>query len=78
MTYEQVGEHHGDKRPIINYFSCIKCGDNEDDWRSDDYVDHDINVNWKSNNWAEQLERDMFEALDKYVVENGYSYDHAN
>ena len=78
MTYEQVGEHPGDKRPIINYFSCIKCGDNEDDWRSDDYVDHDINVNWKSDKWAKQLERDMFEALDKYVAENGYSYDHAN
>lgn len=78
MTYEQVGKHPGDKRPIINYFSCIKCGDNEDDWRSDDYVDHDINVDWKSDNWSEQLERDMFEALDKYVAENGYSYDHAN
>lgn len=52
MTYEQVGKHPGDKRPIINYFSCIKCGDNEDDWRSDDYVDHDINVDWKSDNWA--------------------------
>lgn len=66
------------KRPIIDYFACIKCGDNEDDWRSDDYVDHDINVNWESENWAEQLERDMFEALDKYVADNGYSYDHAN
>lgn len=40
--------------------------------------DHDINVNWESDNWAEQLERDMFEALDKYVADNGYSYDHAN
>ena len=78
MTYEPVGEHPGDKRPIINYFSCIKCGDNEDDWRSDDYVDHDINVNWVLDNWAEQLERDMFEALNKYVVQKGYSYDHAN
>lgn len=77
MTYEQVGEHPGDKRPIINYFSCIKYGDNDNDWRSDDYVDHD-NVNWESDNWAEQLERDMFEALNKYVVQKGYSYDHAN
>lgn len=78
MTYEQVGEHPGDKRPIINYFSCIKYGDNDNDWRSDDYVDHDINVNWVLDNWAEQLERDMFEALNKYVVQKGYSYDHAN
>ena len=78
MTYEQVGEHLGDKRPIINYFSCIKYGDNDNDWRSDDYVDHDINVNWVLDNWAEQLERDMFEALNKYVVQKGYSYDHAN
>ena len=78
MTYEQTGKHPGDKRPIIDYFSCIKYGDNENDWRSDDYVDHDINVNWESDNWAEQLERDMFEALDKYVAQKGYSYDHAN
>lgn len=78
MTYEQSGKHPGDKRPIIDYFACIKWGEGNNDWRSDDYVDHDINVNWESDNWAEQLERDMFEALDKYVAENGYSYDHAN
>lgn len=77
MTYEQVGKHPGDKRPIIDYFACIKCGEGDNDWRSDDYVDHD-NVNWESDNWAEQLERDMFEALNKYVVQKGYSYDHAN
>lgn len=78
MTYEQVGEHPGDKRPIIDYFACIKWEEGDNDWRSDDYVDHDINVNWESDNWAEQLERDMFEALNKYVVQKGYSYDHAN
>lgn len=77
MTYEQVGKHPGDKRPIIDYFACIKCGEGDNDWRSDDYVDHD-NVNWESDNWAEQLERDMFEALNKYVVQKGYSYDHVN
>ncbi len=79
ITYEQVGEHPGDKRPIIDYFTCLKKGDDDlHDWRSDDYIDHDIKVDWSADNWAEQLERDMFEALDEYVTENGYSYDHAN
>lgn len=79
-TYEQciIDAKSGDKRPSMYYFTCIKHGDSDDDWESNNFVDQDINVNWKSDNWAEQLERDMFEALDKYVAENGYSYDHAN
>ena len=59
--------------PVLNNW-----GEGDNDWRSDDYVDHDINVIWVLDNWAAQLERDMFEALNKYVVQKGYSYDHAN
>ena len=79
-TYEQciIDAKPGDKRPSMYYFTCIKHGDSDDDWESNNFVDHDINVNWESDNWAEQLERDMFEALDKYVAKKGYSYDHAN
>lgn len=79
-TREQCiqGANKGDRRPVIDYFVCVKWGKGDADWESDDYLDHSLNVNWNSCNWAEQLEKDMFYALDRYVTENGYSYDHPN
>ena len=68
----------GNKTPIINYFTCLKHGDSKNDWASDSYLDYNLNVDWNADNWREQLERDMFIALDMYVNANGYSYDHAN
>ena len=79
-TREQCiqGANKGDRRPVIDYFVCVKWGKGDADWESDDYLDHSLNVDWNSCNWAEQLEKDMFYALDRYVIENGYSYDHPN
>lgn len=37
-----------------------------------------MNVNWNSDNWASQLERDMFAALEKYKDEHGYRYNRPN
>lgn len=68
----------GNKAPVIDYFTCLKHGDSEDDWASDSYLDYNLKVNWNADNWREQLERDMFTALDMYVKANNYSYDHAN
>lgn len=42
------------------------------------YLDYQLKVNWNADDWVEQLERDMFKALDKFVNKKGYSYDHAN
>lgn len=80
-TEEQVArfdDQVGNKTPVINYFTCLKHGDSRNDWVSDSYLDYDLKVDWNADNWKEQLERDMFTALDMYVKANGYSYDHAN
>ena len=75
FTEEQIGNTSGGKVPVIGYFVCVK---GEKEWRSDDYVDWDIQVDWKASNWVKVLEKDMFAALDKYVTDKGYSYDKAN
>ena len=75
FTKEQLGDQTGGNAPVIFYFVCLK---DETEWRSDDYVDWDIQVDWKDPNWAELLEKEMFAALDKYVTDKGYSYDKAN
>ena len=67
-----------DKRPVISYFVCIKHGDSDNDWESDDYLDYEIKIDWNADNWEELLEKDMFEALNRYVKEKGYSYDSPN
>ena len=80
-TEEQIArsdDRVGNKTPVIDYFTCLKHGDNKDDWESDCYLDYNLNVDWNADNWREQLERDMFAALDMYVTVNGYSYDHTN
>lgn len=68
----------GNKAPVIDYFVCLKHGDSKDDWESDCYLDYDLKVDWNANDWKEQLEIDMFTALDEYVKANNYSYNHAN
>lgn len=73
-----LGADPEDQTPLIDYFTCLKHGETNDSWRSDDYLDYSLNVDWKAANWKEQLEKDMFKALDGYVKANNYSYDHAN
>lgn len=77
-TYEQCGVTDKGNIPMLNYFACLKHGDTDDSWESDDYLDYNINVDWNADNWKEQLEKDMFKALDLYVRKNGYSYDCPN
>lgn len=64
--------------PICSYFCCIKHGDNDDDWESDDYIDNSVNVDWNTENWREQLENDMIIKLHKYAAMKGYSFDKVN
>lgn len=73
-----LGADSNDQTPLIDYFTCLKHGESLDDWSSDGYLDYSLNVDWSADNWEEQLERDMFTALDMYVKANNYSYDHAN
>lgn len=77
-TEEQVarnGDKIGNKSPVIDYFTCKKYGKGPYDWESDQYLDYNLNVDWSSNNWDDQLEKDMFKALDDYVTNNDLSYD---
>ena len=80
-TYEQTGIITGfseDKRPILGYFVCIKQGERDDDWVSDNYIDNDIHINWHADDWQEVLEKDMFLALNEYVIKHHLSYDEPN
>lgn len=76
LTEEQVSRIpcSGNKTPVIDYFVCIK----NIEWESDGYADWNVNVNWNSDNWVSQLERDMFAALEKYKDEHGYRYNRPN
>lgn len=76
MTEEQVSRkpHPGDKTPVIDYFICLK----NDKWESEGYLDYNIQVDWNADDWKEQLEKDMFQALDEYVKKHGFHYDQPN
>lgn len=71
VTEEQVSCNPcpGNKTPVIDYFICLK----NDEWQSEGYIDY-----WNADDWIEQLERDMFKALDAYVSKHGYHYDRPN
>lgn len=77
-TFEQVGITEKGNAPLFNYFICLKHGDNDNDWESEDYLEYEINVNFKDDNWKEQLESDMFNSLCLCVNEYGYSFDSPN
>lgn len=67
-----------DKTPQVSYFCCIKRGETDDTWESDDYVCNVTSVDWNAADWKEQLEFNMFYELEKYRKEKGYSYDSPN
>lgn len=80
-TEEQVARSNdqaGNKAPVIDYFACLKHGSGDDEWESDGYLDYSLNVDWNAVDWKEQLEKDMFNALNRYVAEHGYHYDQPN
>ena len=64
--------------PVCSYFCCIKHGNGDDDWESDNYIDEPVNVDWKAINWREQLENDMIVKIHKYAADKGYNFDRAN
>lgn len=69
-------EKENDLSPVIDYFICVKTPDEE--WVSVGYLDRPVDVNWNSSDWREQLESDMFSALDEYVSSTGYHYARGN
>ena len=69
-------EKKDDLSPVLDYFVCVK--DEHGDWVNDGYLEHPVAVDWNAEDWKEQLEQDMFGALDIYAKEKGYSYDGPN
>ena len=69
-------EKKDDLSPVLDYFVCVK--DKHGDWVNDGYLEYPVAVDFKSTDWQEQLEQDMFGVLDRYAKEKGYSYDGPN
>lgn len=55
--------------PTLDYFICVKHGDDRDDWESYGYADDYIgdagqaHVDWAAENWKELLFADMLNSL---------------
>lgn len=55
--------------PTLDYFICVKHGDDRDDWESYGYADDYIgdagqaHVDWGAKNWKELLFADMLNSL---------------
>lgn len=62
-------------KPIIEYFMCFKT---ESDWEPIGYLGIDADVDWWSNRWKEELEKDMFLVLDRSVRFRRLSYNRPN
>lgn len=52
--------------------------DKQGDWVNDGYLERPVTVDWNAANWQEQLEADLFAALDAYATAKGYTYDGPN
>lgn len=70
------GEKARDLSPVLDYFVCGK--DKQGDWVNDGYLERPVTVDWNAANWQEQLEADLFAALDAYATAKGYTYDGPN
>ena len=71
-----------DNNPVIDFFVCCKHGERDIDWSSDNFY-HDIvfdefdntpTTDFTKEDWKEQLEKEMFDKLDKYCKARGYDY----
>lgn len=79
FSVAQISDRKEDRNnllPVIDYFVCV--GHSNGEWEPDGYLNREVKVDWNSPDWKTQLERDMFSALDDYVLWNGYSYTHGN
>lgn len=81
----------GINKPVASYFCCVKgryVDEEEDDdefrstgWGNAGYLDdfgYEVNVDWKADNWKEQLERDMFIKLSMFMREFDLKFDEPN
>ena len=62
-------------KPTIEYFTCLKT---ENDWEPIEYIGTGADVDWWSNRWKEELEKDMFLVLDTFVRLGMLNYNRPN
>lgn len=65
--------------PIIDFCICVKYEKGDEDWGTDDFYndvvgDDTLLTDFTKKNWKEQLEKEMFDMLDKYCKVKGYDY----
>ena len=69
-------------KPVIDFCICAKFGEEDNDWDTDNFY-HDIVfdefddtpiTDFTKEDWKEQLEKEMFDKLDKYCKVKGYDY----
>ncbi len=65
--------------PVIDFFVCCKHGERDIDWSSDNFYhdvvcDDDLLTDFTKDDWEKQLEKEMFDNLDKYCKVKGYDY----
>ena len=65
--------------PVIDFFICCKYGERDIDWSSDNFYydivrDDTLLTDFTREDWKEQLEKEMFDKLDKYCKVRGYDY----
>lgn len=68
-----------DSKPVIDFFVCCKWGERDIDWDSDSFygdIVHDYTVltDFTKDDWKEQLEKEMFDKLNKYCKVRRYDY----
>lgn len=71
-----------DYEPVIDFCICVKYSDDNKPWAwgtdgfYNDVVDNDdiLTTDFTKDNWKEQLEKEMFDKLDKYCKAKGYDY----
>lgn len=69
-------EEQDDKTADVSLFTCVKHGEDDDSWESDDYITNDFSreIDWLASDWEEQLEYYMFCELEKYRKSKGLDY----
>ena len=68
-----------DFEPVIDFVICVKYGEGDNDWDTDYFYndvvgDDTLLTDFTKKNWKEQLEKEMFDMLDKYCKVKGYDY----
>lgn len=78
-SYSKVNEDGYINLPIPEYFLCVKGPHME--WGNAGYLDfprYKVKVDWFSEDWLEQLEKDMFNKLQNAILEFDLKIDKPN